>query len=579
MFANVVWFGFALELSACASNQFGAPCSIPENATTAQQKEALALCQDGFAQMPGSFNVRNNLDILFMIDNSPSMAPKQAALAANISAFMRTIDQLPNTDYHVGVVTSDVGSTTAPGMTWTDPTDTIGSCNTFAGDDGLLQITPCTQRTNGSSAAKNACTTALANLNSPNFNCSNFATTDGNRFISKTLGQTNVPVDMEPDPNNPGQSYDQGVIDSFTCIGLVGDGGCGIEGQLEGAKRALDGHLTENANFLSKDAYLAIIFITDEDDCSVQLSQRSQNNPITTTCQTPDQNADYSCYNFDYRCLARSIQCDQPMNQADGPGQMHTNCKERPDNYLNPVQQYHDTFLSYVQDPSKLIVSGIWTQPSIENGGQLIINYLGGEDTSPYLNRAPGQGASCIYTGTNTNYAGVFGQAESRLSEFANSYGTIADPANPQNMIAAAPEFSICDIDNYGNSLNYIAERILKKIGPFCLPVIPQTMNDEPVCLVGDVDATEPNAFPDPLLPVCSTTCCQGWASSASPTVLDPTVQAACAAEPNDCYCAVQSSAGACSPLGEVGGIWRAGGASPPAGKSSNFICAGTTSS
>src|SRR5688500_10426668 len=59
-----------------------------------------------------------NLDILFVIDNSPYMIEQQASLAANFTRMIDVLDQLdgdlPN--LHIGVVTSDVGTTsrTAP---------------------------------------------------------------------------------------------------------------------------------------------------------------------------------------------------------------------------------------------------------------------------------------------------------------------------------------------------------------------------------------------------------------------------------------------------------------------------------
>ena len=79
-----------------------------------------------------------------------------------------------------------------------------------------------------------------------------------------------------------------------------------------------------------------MVFLTDEDDCSVQLARRAENNPMTRDCSTPDQEAGYDCFNLDYRCLARSVMCDQAMNTAG----TKTNCKERTSNYLDPVSRF-----------------------------------------------------------------------------------------------------------------------------------------------------------------------------------------------------------------------------------------------
>src|SRR5262249_34355894 len=57
-----------------------------------------------------------------------------------------------------------------------------------------------------------------------------------------------------------------------SCIALLGEEGCGFERQFGAITRALgaDGHPApaENQGFLRPDAYLAVVMITNEDDCS-----------------------------------------------------------------------------------------------------------------------------------------------------------------------------------------------------------------------------------------------------------------------------------------------------------------------
>ena len=61
---------------------------------------------------------------------------------------------------------------------------------------------------------------------------------------------------------------------AFTCIAALGDRGCGFEHQFESVLRALgaDGKAApaENQGFLRRDALLAIIMLTNEDDCSAR---------------------------------------------------------------------------------------------------------------------------------------------------------------------------------------------------------------------------------------------------------------------------------------------------------------------
>jgi hypothetical protein len=80
------------------------------------------------------------VDILFMIDNSPSMDPKQQALAANFPKMIQVLQNLPDPsdpsgtavslpDVHIGVISSDLGA----------GSDNIGgNCSRVLGDRGLL---------------------------------------------------------------------------------------------------------------------------------------------------------------------------------------------------------------------------------------------------------------------------------------------------------------------------------------------------------------------------------------------------------------------------------------------------------
>jgi len=555
--AGFVGLGMALTLGSCLSPQVGAPCPIPEKATEEQRKNALYSCFTVQGEQYYSARPQKDVDILFMIDNSRSMSPKQQALAVNIPKFMQKIESF-GANYQVGVVTSDVGTTPNASFTYTNPDQ--AECNTFSGDDGLLQIKPCTQRTNLSPEARNACN---ALCTKPAFANANQITTDGKRWISNIEGKTNVPQDLIPDPMNPGKMIDQGPITAFQCMALVGDGGCGMEAPLEGAKRALDGHRTENAGFMRPGAALAVIFITDEEDCSVQMARRSETAPPTKDCSTPDQNASWDCFNTDYRCLARSMQCDQPMNTQGA----HTNCKERPDNFLEPISKYTKFFGSLTD---KLVISGIWTVPSTTDGGKLVVQRSVAGTSSAFLSLSGGSDASCKYNGTDGRFSSVWGNAQRRLSAFADSFG------KDKNNNPKALQLSICDIDKYENGLNEIAKYIEKVLQPNCLPVAPKQVSGQPLCIVGDVDQNQPQSLPDKTFPVCSATCCQGWANADQASTEDPTIRAACAAETQDCFCAVQSTKVCSASKGWIGGVWRKDLQQPPYGKEPSFRCAGT---
>jgi hypothetical protein len=60
------------------------------------------------------------------------------------------------------------------------------------------------------------------------------------------------------------------VSEAFACSAQVGTGGCGFESPLEAARWALDPARKANPGFLRPDSLLALIFVTDEDDCSAK---------------------------------------------------------------------------------------------------------------------------------------------------------------------------------------------------------------------------------------------------------------------------------------------------------------------
>lgn len=381
------------------------------------------------ARRTQSFPPTRNIDVLFVMDNSPSMSPKQKELAKQIPLFIQNLDEL-GLDYHIGVISTDIGIDVDATHQWGG---NIGACDTFTGDDGVLQAAACSSRFATTPAARMACAELCPD--------DKFVPTDGKPFISKISGVSNVPMQLVLDPRT-GKMVDRGPISAFQCMALLGDGGCGVESPLEAVRRALDGHRADNAGFLRPDSLLAVILLTDEDDCSVQLARRAENNPLTMDCPTADANAPAACFNIDYRCLARSVICDQPLNTTG----VKTHCVERPANYLEPTSTYVN-FLRTLRPASRLVIGGIWTLPAVNQGGKLVVARRGGGMTTEFLNRAPAADASCTYAGDES----IFGQAQLRLSTFASGF-------------TDAQQYSICDLDNFARSVSQLARSIADKV-------------------------------------------------------------------------------------------------------------------
>jgi uncharacterized protein YfiM (DUF2279 family) len=92
-------------------------------------------------------------------------------------------------------------------------------------------------------------------------------------------------------------NYTGTLSDAFTALSSLGSDGCGFEQSLEAAKRALDNN-PANSGFLRPDARLAVIVVTNEDDCSIAHS----------TLMGPEAGALGPLQSF--RCTRFGVVCD-----------------------------------------------------------------------------------------------------------------------------------------------------------------------------------------------------------------------------------------------------------------------------
>ncbi len=265
-----------------------------------------------FKDIPVKIN--RNVDILFVVDDSPSMADKQANLAANFPNFTDELSKIEGglPSVHIGVVTSDMGTKGANSPTPGPGIGTIGmgGCSGL-GKDGNL-------RTGGAPIQ------------------------NGAPFLSNEIDAT-TGARM---PN-----YTGNLSDAFTQMAKAGDGGCGFEQHLEAMKQALVSTNAANKGFLRDDAYLAVVIIADEDDCSLadpMLLQAGDNGPL---------GAQQS-----FRCTRFGVLCDDngdttaTMNQVGPKGKCHPNDQSA---FLTKASGYADFLKSLKTDPSKVIVAGI----------------------------------------------------------------------------------------------------------------------------------------------------------------------------------------------------------------------------
>ena len=256
------------------------------------------------------------LDLLFMIDDSPSMQEEQANLARNFPRLIDELKKLPTgfPDLHLGVVSSDLGAGTS------------AACGSTVGDRAVLQVRP-------------GC-----GLDPKN----------GRYLVSENGGTSN--------------NFDGDLSDVFACLAELGTQGCGFEHQLQAVRLALSGLVTENSGFLRSEAHLAIVYITDEYDCSA---------PADTTMFS----GDIAGQDSSLRCSLWGHVCDGAPVPAAAFSAPLAQCGASPNGggKLIPVQTFIDDMKQLRTQSVSVSVIGGW--PADADTATYAIGY---DTTSPY---------------------------------------------------------------------------------------------------------------------------------------------------------------------------------------------------
>lgn len=297
--------------------------------------------------LPGETELQPGLDILFVIDNSPSMATKQTQVIKAAAEFVQNLSSYC-TNYHLGIVSSNTGTYEAGGTPWKFMDSK--SCNSERGDDGKMQNTSCRDR--------------MFTVNNNKTNCENAACTNMTITGSLLTGTDNYirfyygPKPADTTKKELYSNTTGGQVDTFKCMSYLGDEGCGIEKPFESVQWALAP--MKNPYFLrdNKTSTLLIVFIGDEDDCSSGPGHRVDGNPDTDRLKECYEmsTSDPFCFDWNYRCYAASTKCDKEMTSI---GARSTCAEDAGSAYLTKVS---DFVASYTEGGNrKVIVAGIWS--------------------------------------------------------------------------------------------------------------------------------------------------------------------------------------------------------------------------
>ncbi len=300
--------GFALlgGLTACQ----GGPTDPPDGTIDGGQGDVI----DAGEGTPDAVPVANaqGMDLLFVIDNSGSMREEQASLAANFNRFVNVLQNIDGglPDVHIGIVTTNVGAGGTFG---------IAGCE-GNGDNGIL-------------------------INAPSGACS--PPTD--RYI----------IDVANGEGGRTRNYDGTLEETFSCIAQVGTAGCGFEQPLEAMVRALSGNTPQNAGFLRENALLAVVIISDEDDCSVIDTDMYDSDP------SQDRIDSELGFLSSFRCFEFGVTCDPDTPRV--PGARNSCVPRQGSPFMDDVSEYADFLKGLKDNPANIVVAGIVGAPSPVN--------------------------------------------------------------------------------------------------------------------------------------------------------------------------------------------------------------------
>jgi len=416
--------------------------------------------------------VNHQLDLLVMVDNSSSMNPLQAKMSTQLPSFLdalkdQSTGQYP--DLHVAVVSSSFG-----GGAWSN----VNQCasGSHPGDDqGNFQQGP-------GGAGAGTCTGLHA----------------GETYLKNGDGTSANP------PN-----FDGKIGDVFQCMALLGDSGCGFESQFESVYYALakslkqagstddDNHDSHNGGFLRPTAVLAVVMLTNEDDCSVASNSLLLDPGVNSAMDPTGLGAlqSYRCNEFGHLCdWSAGTQVPPPhgynfnTNQFDlamgtfrtptGPGTggvMLTNCVSedghgKTDSMLkdpdgNPdktmghlfptVPDFKNFIMQLKNNPDDVLVAAI-AGPVVDDSGNSLYRVFASQNPAANNEMDPVVDHSCVQATTDPGKP-EYADPAVRIHAWTDSFGANNGVFYP-----------ICAND-FSMAMTAIANKIHQKLGASCI--------------------------------------------------------------------------------------------------------------
>lgn len=376
------------------------------------------------------------LDLLFMIDNSGSVTQEQNSLLRHFPAFIKALEALPGglPDLHIAIVSPDLGA---------GPTARDG-CRP-GGDGGRFLVQPGCGLDQGT-----------------------FLRVDGK--------------------GNKNFSGDLATV--FSCLARLGTAGCNQEQPLQSIRLALSDANPDSKAFLRKDAHLAIVLLTDEDDCSADADTAIFDEV------RPGEALSFRCNALGHVCDGRPLPAEAFSTLLAGCQPYRRSAAERTSRLIN-VEELAD-FIKQLKPgrPDQITVSAVigWTGDANAQYRTARSVPMGTLDVQPICVSSNGQAQPAV-----------------RLKAFVDAFG------------ASGTVRSICDSD-FVSAVSAIGKSPIFELADSCIGA---TLSDtEPAqdglqaeCRVVDrVPRPGGAAFDDQPLPACGMGALPCWELASDPT-------------------------------------------------------------
>jgi hypothetical protein len=249
------------------------------------------------------------LDLMLVIDDSPSMLDKQTALAGTFPSLLARLEAFDGglPDLHIAVVSTDMGTFSSGD---TAPAPSIGS----NGQGGC------------SGRGKN-----------------------GTFILQPNILRTPITTNFLSHPRGGEPNYNGALADALAAQVKLGAGGCGFEQPLAAMKAAFVN--SANHDFVRDEASLAVVILTDEDDCSAKngrlfAPENTELGPLQS-----------------FRCFRFGVECSPDTVNDVGP---KSACKPRQssDALLDDVLPYRNAVLAAKGNDARKVMLGAIIAPA-----------------------------------------------------------------------------------------------------------------------------------------------------------------------------------------------------------------------